>query len=120
MATGKIQNPFSIVETGTSNGWTYWLYADNTVVATRTIATTLTNYATVGSFYGYTIANISTPFTMTDVDYYVGCDWSVGTGFSIPAGRLNRSTTGFNAYCLSSGSGTVAVSLRMHLIGKKA
>ena len=108
-----------IVETGESNGWSYYLLDDNTVTATRAISTTLSNYTTFAGFSGYYIPNIATPFTMEN-NYYVGLDWSIGAGFGLPAGRLAVTSTGFNAYALSTASGSVSVVLRMTLIGKKA
>lgn len=108
-----------IIETGVSNKWNYYLLNDNTVIATRSMSTSLSNYSTVNGFYAYYIADIATPFTMRD-DYYVGCDWSIGSGFAIPAGRLYVTSTKFNVYVLSSGGGQNAVSIRMTLIGKKA
>lgn len=109
-----------IVETGKSNSWSYYLLDDNTVIATRTIVTTLSNYTTFAGFSGYYIPNISTPFTMENVNYYVGLDWSIGAGFGLPAGRLAVTQTAFNAYALSTANGSVSVVLRMTLIGKKA
>ena len=108
-----------IVETGESNGWSYYLLDDNTVIATRAISTTLSNYTTFAGFSGYYIPNIATPFTMEN-NYYVGLDWSIGVGFGLPAGRLSVTSTGFNAYALSTAIGSVSVVLRMTLIGKKA
>lgn len=107
-----------ITETGTSNGWAYYKLNNNVVIATRVVADTLEHYLTVNGFYGYYFANIATPFTMRNAEYYVGCDWSIGNGFSLPAGRLSMTTTKFNAYALSTSAGSNSVRLRMTLIGE--
>lgn len=108
-----------IVETGTANGWDYDLYNDDTVIATQMMSATMTNYTTFGGFAGYYFSNVSTPFTM-ESGYYVGCDWSIGAGFALPAGRLSVTADSFNAYALSTQSGSTSVILRMTLMGKKA
>ena len=108
-----------IVETGTANGWDYDLYNDDTVIATRMMSATMTNYTTFGGFAGYYFASVSTPFTMAS-GYYVGSDWSIGAGFALPAGRLLITGDSFNVYALSTQSGSASVILRMTLIGKKA
>lgn len=116
MASGIIKEGARI-EQGTSNGWVYWKYADGHIEAIRTISTTITHYHYNNVYYGYYISDIATPLTMKDTSYYVGCDWSIGTGFSIPAGRLDITTTKFNAYAVSTASGSVHVDLRLHLVG---
>lgn len=108
-----------IVETGESNGWSYYLLDDNTVIATKTLSAIMANYTTFAGFSGYYFQSVSTPFTM-ESGYYVGCDWSIGAGFGLPAGRLAITQNGFNVYALSTASGSVSVVLRMTLIGKKA
>lgn len=106
---------------GVSNGWSYVLYADNTIDAIRTITDTQTYYSTVNGFYGYYIANIDLPFTMADTNYYIGTAWSIGSGFSVPAGLLSVTTTKFNAYGFGTyGASNASVKLTMHLKGKIA
>lgn len=103
---------------GVSNGWSYVLYADNTIDAIRTITDTQTYYSTVNGFYGYYIANIDLPFTMADTGYYIGTAWSIGSGFSVSAGLLSVTTTKFNAYGLGTyGASNASVKLTMHLKG---
>lgn len=109
-----------VAREGASNGWSYVLYADNTIDATRTITDTLSNYTTVNGFYGYYIPSIVTPFYMEDTNYYIGTEWSIGTGFSVPAGILSKATNQFNAYALATASGSQSVKLTMHLKGTVA
>ena len=106
-----------VAREGVSNGWSYVLYADYTIDATRTITDTLSNYTTVNGFYGYYIPSIVTPFYMEDTNYYIGTEWSIGTGFSIHAGILSKATNQFNAYALATASGSQSVKLTMHLKG---
>ena len=109
------------VEYGTANGWVYVVYADKTIEATRTISQTSSYYTTFGGFYGYYISGIALPFTMANNNYYVGTTWSIGSGFSIPAGLLSVTTTQFNAYALATAHGTTeSVSLDLLLKGKIA
>lgn len=117
MASGTIPNlgVSRIVEKGTSNGWDYEKYDDNHIVARRTISTTATNYTTVNSFYGYNIANIATPFTMSG-DYCVFCSWTIGSGFAIPAGLLSVTSTKFNAYSLSTQAGSTAQAVKLYML----
>lgn len=102
---------------GTANGWDYILYTDKTIDATRNITDTVSNYTTVNGFYGYYIANIATPFTMANTNYYIGTEWAIGTGFSVPAAVMIKTTTKFNAYALGTASGSQSVSLTMHIKG---
>lgn len=102
---------------GTSNGWDYVLYTDKTIDATRKISDTVSSYTTVNGFAGYYIANIATPFTMANADYYIGTEWAIGNGFAIPAAIMSKTTTKFNAYALGTASGSQSVSLTMHLKG---
>lgn len=121
LPTGAIQaiSVPIVVETGTSNSWEYRLYSDKKIIATRTISTELTHYTTVNGLYGYYITNIAVPMTMANTDYYVGCTWSIGSGFSISAGLLSITTNQFNAYALSTASGTNSVTLQLYLEGYK-
>ena len=102
---------------GTANGWDYILYTDKTIEATRKITDTVSNYTTVNGFYGYYIANILTPFSMANADYYVGTEWAIGNGFSIPAAVMSKTTSKFNAYALGTASGSQSVSLTMYIKG---
>lgn len=102
---------------GTANGWDYILYTDKTIDATRKITDTVSSYTTVNGFAGYYIANIATPFTMANADYYIGTEWAIGNGFAIPAAVMSKTTTKFNAYALGTASGNQSVSLTMHLKG---
>ena len=117
MASGTVPNlgVGYIVERGTSNEWDYEKYDDNHVVARRVISTTQTHYTTVNSFYGYSVANIATPFTMSG-NYCVFCTWSIGSGFSIPAGLLSVTTTQFNAYALSTQAGSTAQTVKLYML----
>lgn len=102
---------------GTANGWNYILYTDKTIDATRKITDTVSNYTTVNGFYGYYIPNILTPFSMSNADYYVGTEWAIGTGFSIPAAIMSKTTYKFNAYAIGTAGGSQSVSLTMHIKG---
>lgn len=102
---------------GTANGWDYILYTDKTVDATRKITDTVSSYTTVNGFAGYYIANIATPFTMSNADYYVGTEWAIGNGFAVPAAVMSKTTSKFNAYALGTASGSQSVSLTMHIKG---
>lgn len=107
----------TVLAEGTANGWDYILYTDKTIDATRNITDTVSNYTTVNGFYGYYIANILTPFSMASANYYVGTEWAIGNGFSIPAAILSKTTSKFNAYALGTASGSQSVSLTMHIKG---
>lgn len=107
----------TVLAEGTANGWDYILYTDKTIDATRNITDTVSNYTTVNGFYGYYIANIVTPFTMANADYYIGTEWLIGNGFAVPAGVMSKTTTKFNAYALGTASGSQSVSLTMHIKG---
>lgn len=121
LPTGAIQAIIVpiVVETGTSNSWEYRLYSDKKIIATRTIEQSITNYSTWNGMYGYNLANISTPFTMTNTIYYVSASWKIGSGFSIPAGVTATTTTSFNLLALSSASGAQDCIIRLYLEGYK-
>lgn len=101
---------------GVTDGWHYTLQGKH-LRATKTITDTLTNYTTINGFFGYYISNITTPFTMASAKYYVGTTWSIGSGFSISAGILSQTTTKFNAYALSTASGSQDVKLSIVIEG---
>lgn len=101
---------------GVTDGWHYTLQGKH-IRATKTITDTLTNYTTINGFFGYYIASITTPFTMASAKYYVGTTWSIGSGFSISAGILSQTTTKFNAYALSTASGSQDVKLSIVIEG---
>ena len=121
LPTGYVQavNIPSVVDSGTSNSWEYRLYSDKKIVATRTIEQSIASYTTWNGMYGYNLANISTPFTMTNTIYYVSASWKIGSGFSIPAGVTATTTTTFNLLALSSASGTQDCIIRLYLEGYK-
>ena len=104
---------------GVTDGWHYTLQGKH-IRATKTITDTLTNYTTINGFYGYYIASITTPFTMASAKYYVGTTWSIGSGFSISAGILAKTINSFNAYALSTASGSQDVELSIVIEGEIA
>ena len=101
---------------GVTDGWHYTLQGKH-LRATKTITDTLTNYTTINGFFGYYISNITTPFTMASRNYYVGTAWSIGSGFSISAGVLAKGINSFNAYALSTASGSQDVELSIVIEG---
>ena len=101
---------------GVTDGWHYTLQGKH-LQATKTITDTLTNYTTINGFFGYYISNITTPFTMASAKYYVGTTWSIGSGFSISAGLLAQRINSFNAYALSTASGSQDVELSIVIEG---
>ena len=104
---------------GVTDGWHYTLQGKH-IRATKTITDTLTNYTTMNGFFGYYIASITTPFTMASAKYYVGTTWSIGIGFSISAGILAKTINSFNAYALSTASGSQDVELSIVIEGEIA
>lgn len=104
---------------GVTDGWHYTLQGKH-LRATKTITDTLTNYATINGFFSYYIASITTPFTMASAKYYVGTTWSIGNGFSISAGLLAQRINSFNAYALSTASGSQDVELSIVIEGEIA
>ena len=104
---------------GVTDGWHYTLQGKH-IRATKTITDTLTNYTTINGFFGYYISGITTPFTMASAKYYVGTTWSIGSGFSISAGILSKTINSFNAYALSTASGSQDVELAIVIEGEIA
>ena len=104
---------------GVTDGWHYTLQGKH-IRATKTITDTLTNYTTINGFFGYYIASITTPFTMASAKYYVGTAWSIGSSFSISAGLLAQRINSFNAYALSTDSGSQDVELSIVIEGEIA
>ena len=104
---------------GVTDGWHYTLQGKH-IRATKTITDTLTDYTTINGFFGYYIAGITTPFTMASAKYYVGTAWSIGSGFSISAGLLAQGINSFNAFALSTGSGSQDVELSIVIEGEIA
>lgn len=104
---------------GVTDGWHYTLQGKH-LRAIKTITDTLTNYTTINGFFGYYIASITTPFTMASAKYYVGTTWSIGSGFSISAGILAKTINSFNAYALSTASGSQDVELSIVIEGEIA
>lgn len=115
--TWSVCQPKTIISTGTSNGWAYDKYSDGTITARKNLSGSVTEYSTANGFHCFYIADIATPFTMDNATYTVLCDWKIGTGFSIPAGALSKTTSKFNAYALGTASGTVSYQLSLYLVG---
>ena len=107
-----------VVESGTSNGWNYKKYSDGTIEAWSYRSTTLSHYSNpITGLYGYSWANIPTPFTMSGTAYTIEAEWKIGNGFSISGGVGSKTTSAFQLLGLGTASGSNSVTVTLHLFG---
>lgn len=110
-----------IVESGTSNGWTYKKWPDNTIIAWRYFdAGSVAEYATWNNMHAYNVQNIPTPFKMANTQYVVSHDWRIGNGHSIPSTINVRNVNYFGLIGLSSAASPANITLDIVLFGEVA
>ena len=102
----------------TENGWAVREWPDGLIEARKHIRQSLTSYSTVGALYGYVLGSISLPCAL-NTDYYVGAIWQIGSGFTMQAGIMNKTTLRFNLYALGTAGGTQTADLWIYVRGTK-
>lgn len=99
------------------DGWKIENIPGGIVQMTKTVERSVSNYNTYGPFYGFYI-DISFPIKLK-LGYQAHIEWQIGAGFSIPAGNLSRSSTGFRAYGMGTGNGSQNCKIDILVIGEK-
>ena len=109
-----------VVETGTSNGWSYKKYSDGTIDAYYYNVKTISNYSTVNSFGAYSWGQIDLPFTMADNQYSISVDWQIGSGFAMSGSVRATASAITSLFALASASGNQSCTIRVHIHGNLA
>lgn len=103
-------------EGGGTDGY-YRMWTNGIAEYWYTYVTTATHYNTWGTGYAYYVDITFPPglFVAPPCPTFSG---KVGTGFGIPAGVTQVSTTGARFFIISSASGSQSITLNIHVIGR--
>ena len=106
-----------IVESGTSNEWTYKKWSDNSIIAWRRIhVSSLAQYATWNNMHAYKVVDITTPFEMEN--YTITHNWKIGSGHAMPSTWTARDAYKFTVVALSSATSPAEIWIDLVLMGK--
>ena len=116
----KEQLPDYVVDQGTSGIWRYRKWNSGFCEVWGRTTLTLTNYATVNSWYGYNTGSISLPFTVYEPVTQISA--KVGTGFAHSGNCYSASDSAsisaITAYAIANQSGSQTTVWHISIQGK--
>ena len=113
-----------IVEQGMDGTWQYRKWANGRFEMWRVysgVPTTGTHYVQINNFYGYRLSDINFPSSCTPINtnYHISAEWTVGSGFAMPAGTVGTKTTSkFSLYCVASAGSQTKVTINIYVTGR--
>ncbi len=116
----KEQLPDYVIDQGTSDIWRYRKWNSGIVELWGRWSGTLTNYATVLTWYGYNTGSINLPFTVYEPCTQVSA--KVGTGFAHSGNcytaAANASISSIIGYAIANSSGSQACVFHFRIDGR--